>query len=226
MGGEDPAQLIERPPHLSLIPKRLPWGGVVVARLGAVGIEEKDEGSHLDHPSPIGDESIEPCGTWLEAPELLEIVGHHVLRCPRAGTANYRPVSRPPAVRSQAIRTQSNLFRATGLVPVNRTRRIQNEGRFVQPDEVDAVVALQSGDMAGLQVLVQRYQLPALRLAFNLCRNRQEAEDAVAEAFIAVARHIGGYDRSRPFAPWFYRIVINAARAAARRGRSVPTVSD
>jgi RNA polymerase sigma-70 factor, ECF subfamily len=93
-------------------------------------------------------------------------------------------------------------------------------------DETDAVAALQSGDKAGLHALVRRYQVPALRMAFNLCGNRQTAEDAVGDAFLAVMRHIGTYDRSRPFEPWFYRIVINAVRAAAYREHRLATRSD
>lgn len=96
----------------------------------------------------------------------------------------------------------------------------------VRDDEVAAIAALRSGDISGLQVLVKQYQLPALRLAYNLCGNQQVAEDAVAEAFLAIPRHIGTYDTLRPFKPWFYRIVINCLRTAVRRDRRLPTVPD
>ena len=48
----------------------------------------------------------------------------------------------------------------------------------------------------------------------------------MADAFLAVQRHIHGYDAARPFAPWFYRIVINSARSAVRREGKLATVSD
>ncbi|MGI8552801.1 MAG: RNA polymerase sigma factor [Dehalococcoidia bacterium] len=93
-------------------------------------------------------------------------------------------------------------------------------------DESGALDALRAGDIAGLNVLVRQYQTPALHLAFNLCGNQQVAEDAVADAFLAVLKHIRSYDTSRPFKSWFYRIVINCVRSAVRRDRRLPTVPD
>lgn len=100
------------------------------------------------------------------------------------------------------------------------------EERAVCDDEVDAINGLRNGDISGLAFLVERYQLQALRLAYNLCGNRQVAEDAVAESFLAVQRYIASYDPSRPFTPWFYRIVINVTRSLAQRSRRLPTVPD
>ena len=96
----------------------------------------------------------------------------------------------------------------------------------MQDTETDAVHVLRSGDMAGLKVLVGTYQVPALRLAYNVCGHQQTAEDAVADAFLSVVKHIDTYDESRPFEAWFYRIVINSVRGAVRRERRVPTVPD
>jgi RNA polymerase sigma-70 factor (ECF subfamily) len=101
-----------------------------------------------------------------------------------------------------------------------------SEEDLVQDEDAKAVAALRSGDISGLGMLVRRYQLPALRLAFNLCGSHQVAEDAVADAFLAVQRHIGSYETSRPFAPWFYRIVVNAVRTAVRRNQRLATVGD
>lgn len=93
-------------------------------------------------------------------------------------------------------------------------------------DEPDAIEALLSGDIAALRWIVERYELPALRLAYSLCNNRQLAEDAVAESFLAVVRYIASYDPSRPFQAWFYRIVVNSVRAARRRERRLRVVPD
>jgi RNA polymerase sigma-70 factor (ECF subfamily) len=103
---------------------------------------------------------------------------------------------------------------------------IGSEESTLNEDDADAIAALRAGNIAGLSALVQRYQLQALRLAFNVCGNRQTAEDTVADAFLAVQRHINAHDASRPFAPWFYRIVINSARSAVRREGKLAMVSD
>lgn len=98
--------------------------------------------------------------------------------------------------------------------------------RTMQHDEADMVAALQSGDMAALHYCVERYQLSALRLAYNLCGDRQMAEDAVAESFLALVKYASSYDPSRPFHNWFYRIVVNCVRAAKRREGQPWTVPD
>lgn len=93
-------------------------------------------------------------------------------------------------------------------------------------DERNAIAALQAGNIAGLHYIVEHYQLPALRLAYNLCNDRAMAEDAVADSFIAVIEHAASYDPSRPFQSWFYRIVVNRVRTLRRREDRVRTYPD
>ena len=50
-----------------------------------------------------------------------------------------------------------------------------SEEDMVQDEDTKAVDALRSGDTSGLRLLVGRYQLPALSLAFNLCGHQQES---------------------------------------------------
>ena len=51
--------------------------------------------------------------------------------------------------------------------------------------------------------------------------NRQDAEDLVQEAFLTALANLRSFDRSRPFGPWFYRIVwtrgLNLRKSLARR---------
>lgn len=83
--------------------------------------------------------------------------------------------------------------------------------------EHEAIVALRGRDIAGLEAIVQLHQVRALRTAFMLTRDRQMAEDIVADAFLTVYDRIGQYDPRRPFEPWFYRIVVTKALMVLRR---------
>lgn len=81
----------------------------------------------------------------------------------------------------------------------------------------EAVQAAQRGDQRGFESLVKRYELRALRVAFQVTRDREAAKDIVADAFVAVFERIGSFDRNRPFEPWLLRIVINRAVSLIRR---------
>ena len=89
-------------------------------------------------------------------------------------------------------------------------------------DERNAISRLKQGDLAGLETLVKQYQVRALHAAYLILFDRSSAEDVVQTAFIKAAERIHQFDESRPFGPWFFRIVINdAMKATRKRGRQV-----
>lgn len=85
-----------------------------------------------------------------------------------------------------------------------------------------AIARLKQGDIEALEPLVRAYQVQAVRTAYLIVRDRALAEDLVQAAFLRAFERISLFDASRPFGPWFLRIVLNDALKAARRsGRSV-----
>lgn len=89
-------------------------------------------------------------------------------------------------------------------------------------EEAEAIARLKQGDVGGLEVLVQRYQLQAVRTAFLITRDRALAEDLVQAAFVRAYERIEQFDAGRPFGPWFLRSVVNdAIKTASRRKRWV-----
>lgn len=84
-------------------------------------------------------------------------------------------------------------------------------------DDVTAINRLRRGDMTGLAALVERYQLQAVRIAMLITRDRAMAEDVAQATFLRLSERIGGFDTSRPFPPYLFRSVVNAAVAAAKR---------
>jgi RNA polymerase sigma-70 factor, ECF subfamily len=78
-------------------------------------------------------------------------------------------------------------------------------------DEQEAIQRLKSGDIGGLEYLVYRYQLKAVRAAYLITRDLALAEDVVQDSFLQVHRYIRSFDVSRPFEPWFLRSVVNAS---------------
>ncbi len=84
-------------------------------------------------------------------------------------------------------------------------------------DEQKAIQQLKRGDIGGLETLVRCHQVNAVRTAYLITRDPHLAEDIVQDAFLNAYRSIGGFDASRPFAPWFMRSVIHAAVKAAQK---------
>ena len=84
-------------------------------------------------------------------------------------------------------------------------------------NERQAIARLKRGDLAGLEVLVRRYQVQAVHAAYLVVGERCLAEDVVQAAFLHAAEKIGQFDEARPFGPWFLRSVIHAAVKAAHR---------
>ena len=89
-------------------------------------------------------------------------------------------------------------------------------------EEQEAIARLKRGDIGGLEVLVRKYQVRAVRTAYLITRDRALAEDIVQAAFVRAYERIGQFDAGRPFGPWFLRSVVNdAVKATTRRQRQV-----
>jgi len=86
-------------------------------------------------------------------------------------------------------------------------------------EEQDAIARLKHGDIGGLETLVRRYQVPAVRAAFLVTHDRALAEDIVQAAFVRAYERIKHFDARRPFGPWFLRSVVNDAVKAVMRAK-------
>ena len=85
-----------------------------------------------------------------------------------------------------------------------------------------AISRLKQGDLDCLEPLVNRYQARAVQAAYLILYERSLAEDVAQTAFVKVVEYIHQYDERRPFAPWFFRIVINdALKIAIRQKRDI-----
>lgn len=82
-------------------------------------------------------------------------------------------------------------------------------------DEDDLVERARTGELVAFEVLVDRYQEIALRVAFAIVP--VDAEDVVQEAFVKAYRALPRFRPGAPFQPWVLRIVSNEARNHRRR---------
>ena len=84
----------------------------------------------------------------------------------------------------------------------------------------DAELATASGrgEAAAFGELVLRHQDRAFNLAFRLTGSREDAADAVQEAFLKAYRGIRSFRRQSSFYTWLFRIVVNEVRSRRRSG--------
>jgi RNA polymerase sigma-70 factor (ECF subfamily) len=86
-------------------------------------------------------------------------------------------------------------------------------------DDRDAVLRMKGGDIGGLESVLHRYQVRAVRAAFLITLDEPMAEDVVQDAFIRLFQRIRSFDDSRPLEPYLMRSVVNGALNALRRER-------
>ena len=87
-------------------------------------------------------------------------------------------------------------------------------------DDLTALKNCIDGDKDSFRHLVECYQNQAVAHATTVLGNRQDALDAVQEAFIDAYQAIDRFDFSRRFYPWFYVLLRNRCfKMLASRGR-------
>jgi RNA polymerase sigma-70 factor (ECF subfamily) len=82
--------------------------------------------------------------------------------------------------------------------------------------ESETIARVLAGDTEAYDLLVRAYMRKAYAVAYRVLGHAQDAEDAVQEAFFTALERLDRFDRSRPFGPWFLRVVANHARNVRR----------
>ena len=84
-------------------------------------------------------------------------------------------------------------------------------------EDLTLVLDAQHGSMAAFEKLVKRHERRMFRIAHNLLHHREDAEDAVQEAFLKAFRKLQQFQGRSKFATWLTRITINQALVKLRR---------
>ena len=87
----------------------------------------------------------------------------------------------------------------------------------VRMDEAELIRAAQQGDQRAFEQLVRLYDSNVLRLATNLLRSPEEANDIYQEAFLRVYKNLHTFRFDCSFHTWLYRIVSNLCLDALRK---------
>jgi RNA polymerase sigma-70 factor, ECF subfamily len=89
----------------------------------------------------------------------------------------------------------------------------------VRDDEHLLVAAAKRGDAQAFEELVNRYEGKIFRLTMNITRNREDAEDAMQDAFLKSYSHLQDFQEDSRFYTWLVRIAANEALMRLRKRR-------
>ena len=92
-------------------------------------------------------------------------------------------------------------------------------------DDLSLVHACKEGDVDAFEQLVKRYDAKLLRIAQHITHNREDAEEAVQEAFFKAFRNLSSFQQKSKFSTWLFRITVNESLMKLRRQRRAKEVS-
>jgi len=91
--------------------------------------------------------------------------------------------------------------------------------QVVKDDEPKLVAAAKAGEISAFEELVGRYERKIFRLTQNITQNKEDAEDAMQEAFLKAYEHLGEFEGNSRFYTWLVRIAVNQALMKLRKRR-------
>ena len=91
-------------------------------------------------------------------------------------------------------------------------------------DESVLVAQAKAGDQNAFAELVNRYERKIYRLAKNITRNDEDAEDVLQDAFLKAYTHLDNFKGDSKFYTWIVRIAVNEALMRLRKRKTDRTV--
>ena len=93
-------------------------------------------------------------------------------------------------------------------------------------NELLLISRARGGDREAFGALVEQYRDNVYRLAYRMCGNAYDADEAAQEAFVAAWRALPNFRGDAKFSTWLYRLTTNAAIDVMRREKRHQTVGD
>ena len=89
----------------------------------------------------------------------------------------------------------------------------------MEPSDEELCRRIAARDADAFELMVDRHQARAYRLASSILGNEADARDVSQDAFIRLYESAGRFDGRSRFSTWFYRILVNLCIDHQRRNR-------
>jgi RNA polymerase sigma factor (sigma-70 family) len=84
-------------------------------------------------------------------------------------------------------------------------------------DDILLVRRVLQGDRGAFRQLVESHQQYVFTIAFNVLKNREDAEEVAQDVFLKVYKMLGSYRQESKFSSWLYAVAYRSAIDASRR---------
>jgi RNA polymerase sigma-70 factor, ECF subfamily len=102
------------------------------------------------------------------------------------------------------------------------SQQIANPPEF---DEASILAQARTGDQTAFSRLVSEYERRIYRLAKNITRNDEDAEDVLQETFLKAYQHLDTFAGNSKFYTWIVRIAVNEALMKLRKRKGDKIIS-
>ncbi len=99
------------------------------------------------------------------------------------------------------------------------TARLRGGLTQVERSDDELCRSIAERDADAFEIMVDRHQAQAYRLAYSILGNEADARDVSQEAFIRLYEAAGKFDGRSRFSTWFHRILVNLCIDHQRRNR-------
>ena len=98
-------------------------------------------------------------------------------------------------------------------------------GELEPHPDVALVARVRGGDVSAYDTLVRKYDRQIFRIAQHVTQNREDAEDAMQDAFLKAYEKLDQFQGNSKFYTWLVRIAVNESLMRLRKRRTGKMVS-
>jgi RNA polymerase sigma-70 factor (ECF subfamily) len=102
--------------------------------------------------------------------------------------------------------------------------KVHRRGAMPNSD-FEIIQRILAGETRAYAELVDRHKDRAMTLAMRMLKNREDAEEALQDAFVRAFKALDRFEMKASFATWFYRIVFNVCSSALGKRQGTHDIS-
>jgi len=92
-------------------------------------------------------------------------------------------------------------------------------------NDTDIIKRILEGETKAFALLIDRHKAMGMTLALRMLKNRQDAEEALQDAFLRAFKALDRFERKSAFSTWFFRILYNVCSSQLKLRKEPQNIS-